>query len=96
MRNDYRRGLSLLALLTATTLAACKTSGLEGAASPGVQIPRDCEDLAADVADPGAPKGANAKVILGRTRVALAQARDNLGDTRECQARQRERFARGR
>lgn len=40
-------------------------------------------------------KGQSAKVALVRTRVVLAGAIDSLGDTRECQVDQRERFARG-
>lgn len=44
---------------------------------------------------PSLVKGQSAKVALVRTRVVLAGAIDSLGDTRECQVDQRERFARG-
>lgn len=38
---------------------------------------------------------ASVRVMLVRTRTALAGAYDKLDDTAECQAAQRERFARG-
>jgi hypothetical protein len=51
--------------------------------------------LAKDYSVPEGKKGENAKAVLVRTRVVLVGAIDSLGDTRECQARQRERLARG-
>lgn len=81
--------LSMLAILT-----ACATSG--GApASTGVQIPRDCEDLAEQVPLPDLRLRASAKLSLAQHRAALVNADNNLGATRTCQARQRERFAKG-
>lgn len=60
-----------------------------------VQIPRDCEALARTVAYPDVSKGQSAKVAVARHRAALGQANGNLVATRDCQAAQRERFARG-
>lgn len=64
--------------------------------SASVQIPRDCEKLAQNVAAPD-PAGFrnNARIGLARTTAALADANGNLDATRECQANQRERFAAG-
>lgn len=75
-----------------TTLTAC-------GASPGsptvatVQIPRDCELLAATVPYPAVTKGQSAKVAVARHRAALGQANGNLVATRTCQEQQRQRFA---
>jgi hypothetical protein len=60
-----------------------------------VQIPRDCEALAAIVPLPDLAKGQNAKAALAQHRAALVNADNNLDATRECQANQRERFAKG-
>jgi hypothetical protein len=60
-----------------------------------VAIPRDCEDLAEQVALPDLKKGQSAKVALAQHRAALVNADNNLEATRTCQARQRERFAKG-
>ena len=58
-----------------------------------VQIPRDCELLAATVRYPSVAVGINAKVALARHRAALGQANTNLVATRTCQERQRQHFA---
>lgn len=57
-------------------------------------IPRDCEDLA-EVDLPDLKKGQSAKSSLAQHRAALVNADNNLDATRTCQARQRERFAKG-
>jgi hypothetical protein len=59
-----------------------------------VQIPRDCEDLLGDPKMP-AVKKEDARVALAKTRVVLAGVIDANQDSRECQANQRERLARG-
>lgn len=51
-------------------------------------IPRDCEDLA-EVDLPDLKKGQSAKSSLAQHRA------NNLDATRTCQARERERFAKG-
>ena len=97
MKRDLPRALSVTVALMTMTLAGCKTSDRAGPApsNPAVQIPRECEELAKDYSMPPLVKGQSAKVALVRTRVVLAGAIDSLGDTRECQVDQRERFARG-
>jgi len=60
---------------------------------PSVQIPRDCELLAATVPYPAVSKGQSAKVSVARHRAALGQANGNLVATRTCQQQQRQRFA---
>lgn len=95
MRNDSPRILSALALLMTMMLGACSPSDRAAPANTSIQIPRDCEYLARDVPIPVPEKAGGAKILLVRTRVALVKANDNLADTRECQAAQRERFARG-
>lgn len=60
-----------------------------------MQIPRDCEGLAASVPLPDIARGQSAKAALARHRAALINADGNLDATRECQANQRERFAKG-
>lgn len=61
-----------------------------------MQIPRDCEQLAKTVPVPDPARDrANARLALARTTGALVEANDNLDATRECQAGQRERFAKG-
>lgn len=44
---------------------------------------------------PDVAKGQSAKSALAQHRAALINADGNLDATRECQANQRERFARG-
>jgi hypothetical protein len=51
--------------------------------------------LAKTVPYPAVSNGQSAKAALARHRAALGQANGNLVATRECQALQRERFARG-
>lgn len=63
--------------------------------SVSVQIPRDCEKLAQTVPLPALAKGQNAKSSLAQHRASLIKADNNLDATRECQANQRERFAKG-
>jgi hypothetical protein len=76
------------------TLTACATSpGSPTRAT--VQIPRDCELLAATVPYPTVTKGQSAKVAVARHRAALGQANGNLVATRTCQEQQRQRFANG-
>jgi hypothetical protein len=76
----------------------CATSNLaalQAPSKPAINLPRDCEDLAKDPTIPQPVEGQSRKVLLMRTRKALVEAADSIGDTRECQARQRERLARG-
>jgi hypothetical protein len=76
------------------TLTACATS--PGSPTNGVvRIPRDCENLAEPVPYPPVTKGQNAKAAVARHRAALGQANGRLVATHDCQARQRERFAKG-
>ncbi|WP_315773026.1 MULTISPECIES: hypothetical protein [unclassified Bradyrhizobium] len=51
--------------------------------------------MAKDPTIPQPVKGQSRKVLLMRTRKALVEAADSIGDTRECQARQRQRLAKG-
>lgn len=60
-----------------------------------VQIPRDCEALAATVPLPDVKSGQSAKSSLAQHRAALVTADGHLDASRECQANQRERFAKG-
>lgn len=75
-------------------LTGCATSQ-NAPESVSVQIPRDCERLAATVPLPDLAKGQNAKASLAQHRGGLIRANGNLDATRECQANQRDRFARG-
>jgi hypothetical protein len=75
-----------------TTLTACGAS-LGSPTRATVQIPRDCELLAATVPYPAVTKGQSAKVAVARHRAALGQANGNLVATRTCQEQQRQRFA---
>ncbi len=61
--------------------------------TPTVQISRDCEDLAQEVPYPPVYLKQSAKVSEARHRAALKQANGNLRATRQCQERQRQRFA---
>lgn len=73
--------------------------GAPSAANNGFQLSRECENLAADVADPleagTVTVKTNPKLAVGEYRVALGEARGNLGATRTCQANQRELLSRG-
>lgn len=60
---------------------------------PVVTITTACEDLAKRVPLPKLAKGDNAKAQLARHRGAAASANNRLDATRECQRKQRERFA---
>lgn len=84
----------MAAILTTVTCAACTT--LPGSPTvASVQIPRDCELLAATVPYPAVSTGMSAKVSVARHRAALGQANGNLAATRTCQEHQRERFTNG-
>lgn len=76
------------------TLMGCAHS-VDAPSSATVGIPRDCEDLAEPVDLPDLKKGQSAKSWLAQHRAALVNADNNLDATRTCQARQRERFAKG-
>jgi hypothetical protein len=58
-----------------------------------VQISRDCEDLAQEVPYPPVYLKQSAKASEARHRAALKAANGNLSATRECQVKQRLRFA---
>ena len=62
----------------------------------GVQLSRECEHLAANVADPlddgRITERTDPKLAAGEYRVALGEANDNIDATRTCQAHQRERL----
>jgi hypothetical protein len=79
-------------MLICASVAACAQTAADSD-KRGIQIPRDCEELAQPVPEPDWRKGQNAKVLLGRTTGALIQANENLDATRTCQAKQRETFA---
>lgn len=72
--------------------AACASSP-RSVSPQGIQIPRDCEQLAKRVNEPAWRTGDSAKMLLGRTTSSLIQANGNLDATRTCQARQRQQFA---
>lgn len=76
------------------TLTACAHPP-SAPASASVQLPRDCERLAVSIPLPDITKGQNAKAALAQHRSALIRADGNLDATRQCQANQRERFAKG-
>lgn len=80
-------------MMTICAFEAACANVPQSAPDPGVQIPRDCEELAQPVTEPEWRKGANPKVLLADTTVALIEANENLESTRTCQARQRETFA---
>lgn len=83
----------MLICVSATACAARPPLEDKGLA---IQIPRDCEELAQQVPEPEWRKGQSAKVLLGRTTVALDSANLNLAATRNCQSDQRETFARSK
>jgi hypothetical protein len=62
----------------------------------GVQIPRDCENLARNVDDPQLGAKPDPWRVIGQYAVALGEANGNIDATRECQAGQRERLAKGK
>lgn len=70
------------------------TSPMSGADLSRVSIPGHCEGLAERVSGPPWRKGANAKVLLAQTTVALDTANGRLDATRRCQASQRELLGR--
>jgi hypothetical protein len=85
--------LAVVMILTTSLLPSCTAYNRGAPSSPSVQIPRDCEELAKRYSVP--PDSKSVRVTLVRTRTALVGAIDSLDDTRECQALQRERLARG-
>lgn len=60
-----------------------------------VKISMACERLAARVAEPELKIGDDAKAKMFEHRVALGTANARLDATRECQKRQRNKFAKG-
>lgn len=74
-------------------VAGCKT--ISGDEPLNVAIPRDCEELARQVAVPEWRSGMKVKPLLAKTTAALETANGNLDATRACQEAQRERFAAG-
>lgn len=81
------------------SLTGCSTFSAPSAGNNGFQLSRDCEQLAANVADPvdidPVTVKSNPKLAVGEYRVALGQANDNIDATRTCQADQRHRLAKG-
>jgi hypothetical protein len=70
--------------------------GAPSQSKQGHYIPRDCENLAQNVDDPAVTLATNPKLAVGEYKVALGQANDNITATRNCQANQRNRLAKGR
>jgi hypothetical protein len=61
-----------------------------------VTLGRDCENLAAIVSDPRIDEHTSPVIGTAQFAVALDEANGNLNATRECQANQRERLAKGK
>lgn len=78
-------------------LLGCETDqlALPGEGKPVVRISMACERLAARVPTPDLKVGDDAKAKMFEHRAALGSANSRLDATRECQAKQRKRFARG-
>jgi hypothetical protein len=81
-------------------LSGCASFSAPSQGNNGFQLSRDCEQLAANVADPldagTVTVNSNPKRAVGEYRVALGEANGNLDATRTCQADQRRRLCKGR
>lgn len=86
-----------LILPMSLTLAGCATDqlALPNEAKPVVRLSVACERLASRVAVPVLQVGDDAKSKMFEHRAALGSANAHLDATRECQRRQRNRFAKG-
>jgi hypothetical protein len=87
------KSLPLVLLLT-MTCAGCVTSGTVDIPLAR-QIPADCENLARREPYPAFGKGENMRLLAAKNLAGLVRANDRLDATRECQAKQRETFAKG-
>lgn len=80
-------------------MSGCASFSAPSAGNNSFQLSRECEHLAANVADPldagTVTVKTNPKRAVGEYRVALGQANDNIDATRTCQADQRSRLAKG-
>ena len=80
------------ALLLMTICGGCAHSDRAAPASTSVQVSRECEHLAVNVADPPFSRATDPKLLVGEYVVALGAANGNLDATRTCQANQRVRM----
>lgn len=89
----------LFALSLLTILSGCGHSAPPSVENNGFQLSRECELLAGDVEDPQdagrVTVNTPPKLAVGEYKVALGEARDNIAATRDCQAGQRKRLAKG-
>lgn len=80
-------------------MSGCGHFAAPPAESNGFQLSRECEHLAANVADPldegRITQQTDPKLAVGEYRVALGQANDNITATRTCQQGQRVRVGKG-
>lgn len=84
---------ALLTVAICVSIAGC--ASVPDAAPPAaVAISTACEDLAQTVDGPAWRQGADAKVVLADTTLALRSANGNLVATHDCQAQQRGNYAR--
>ena len=88
----------LPAVILANFLIGCAhgTSETPAPDKPAVQIGRDCENLARNVPDPHITERTDPRLGTGEFAGALDEANGNLTATRQCQAHQRERLAKGK
>jgi hypothetical protein len=103
MRGRRRSALDLcrpFALLLLAILTGCTTSSLESRsptpANQSLALSRGCEQLAREVDDPAVTDADDPWRKIGEYAVALGEANSNIAATRNCQAHQRERFAKGK
>jgi hypothetical protein len=91
------RRLFVLSLLM--IFNGCARSVAPSVESNGFQLSRNCERLAANVEDPQdagrLTLNTDPKLAVAEYKVALGEANDNIDATRECQANQRKRVAKG-
>ncbi len=93
MRNLRSARLLPSALLLLTMCSGCASLG-----NPPLQVSLStaCESLAQRVPQPAIKAGDNALSVIAAHRIALGLANNRLDATRQCQAKQRQSFAKGR
>lgn len=88
------RWRAVLIALLAMNIASCAQLPKGSPSSASYQIGTDCEELAESVDLPNV-EGLRRSAALGRMAGVIGEANANLDATRECQANQRGRLARG-
>jgi hypothetical protein len=89
---------SILALPISLMISGCANFSAEQTVSPrlAVDLPNDCERLAAEVPLPGNldanGKRRTVRVVLRHTQAALVKANDELVQVRECVSDQRQTY----